>query len=122
MVPYVNDGYTKGQMNVTLPVLSDLKSVLKEDFNDITKDASFYTTTSRFVAWLGEERQDLWLPKDDPSSWSSTQLPGRCLSTVTVIPTQNKVTLQILVLSLLLRTRFYTQRWRIIITFVYYKR
>jgi hypothetical protein len=22
-------------------------------FNDITKDASFYTSTSRFVAWLG---------------------------------------------------------------------
>ena len=22
-------------------------------FNDVTKDAAFYTTTSRFVAWLG---------------------------------------------------------------------
>ena len=22
-------------------------------FNDITKDAAFYTSTSRFVAWLG---------------------------------------------------------------------
>jgi hypothetical protein len=46
-------------------------------FNDITKDAAFYTTTSRFVAWLGafsQERQGLWLPKDDlkdSSSWSS---------------------------------------------------
>jgi hypothetical protein len=37
-------------------------------FNDVTKDATFYTTTSRFVAWLGafsQERQKLWLPKDD---------------------------------------------------------
>ena len=37
-------------------------------FNDVTKDAAFYTTTSRFVAWLGafpQERQKLWLPKDD---------------------------------------------------------
>jgi hypothetical protein len=30
-VPYVNDGYTKGQMSVTLQVLEELKSVLKED-------------------------------------------------------------------------------------------
>jgi hypothetical protein len=33
-------------------------------FNDVTKDAAFYTTTSRFVAWLGafpQERQQLWL-------------------------------------------------------------
>ena len=49
-------------------------------FNDITKDAAFYTTTSRFVAWLGafsQERQGLWLPKDDlrdSSSWSSPPL------------------------------------------------
>ena len=31
-------------------------------FNDVTKDAAFYTTTSRFVAWLGafpQERQRL---------------------------------------------------------------
>ena len=37
-------------------------------FNDITKDAAFYTTSSRFVAWLGvfsQERQGLWLTKDD---------------------------------------------------------
>ncbi len=46
-------------------------------FNDVTKDAAFHTTTSRFVAWLGafpQERQELWLPKDDlrdSSSWSS---------------------------------------------------
>jgi hypothetical protein len=36
-------------------------------FNDITKDAAFYTATSRFVAWLGafsQERQGLWLLKD----------------------------------------------------------
>ena len=49
-------------------------------FNDITKDAAFYTTTSRFVAWLGafsQERQGLWLSKDDlkdTSSWSSPPL------------------------------------------------
>jgi hypothetical protein len=49
-------------------------------FNDVTKDAVFYTTTSRFVAWLGafpQERQKLWLPKDDlrdSSSWSSPPL------------------------------------------------
>ena len=49
-------------------------------FNDVTKDAAFYTTTSRFVAWLGafsKERQELWLPQDDlrdSSSWSSPPL------------------------------------------------
>jgi hypothetical protein len=49
-------------------------------FNYVTKDAAFYTTTSRFVSWLGvfsQERQELWLPKDDPrdsSSWSSPPL------------------------------------------------
>ncbi len=50
-------------------------------FNDVTKDAAYYTTTSRFVAWLGafsQERQRLWLPKDDDlrdsSSWSSPPL------------------------------------------------
>ena len=48
-------------------------------FNDITKDAAFYTT-ARFVAWRGafsQERQGLWLPKDDlkdPSAWSSPPL------------------------------------------------
>jgi hypothetical protein len=47
-------------------------------FNDFTKDSVFYTTTSRFVTWFGafsQERQGLWLPKDnlqDPSSWSSS--------------------------------------------------
>jgi hypothetical protein len=33
-------------------------------FNDVTKDAAFYTCTSRFVSWLGafpQERQELWL-------------------------------------------------------------
>ena len=49
-------------------------------FNDVTKDAAFYTTTSRFVAWLGtfpQERKKLWLPKDDlrdSSSWASPPL------------------------------------------------
>jgi hypothetical protein len=48
--------------------------------NDITKDTAFYTTTSRFVACLGafsQERQSLWLPKDDlkdSSTWSSPPL------------------------------------------------
>jgi hypothetical protein len=49
-------------------------------FNDVTKDAAFYTT-SRFVAWLGafsEERQKLWLLKDDLQDSSSSRilLPG----------------------------------------------
>jgi hypothetical protein len=46
--------YTEGDFGVT--------------FNDVTKDTVFYTTTSRFVSWLGafsQERQELWLPKDD---------------------------------------------------------
>ena len=49
-------------------------------FNCVTKDAAFYTTTARFVAWTGafpQERQELWLPKDDlrdSSSWSSPPL------------------------------------------------
>ena len=49
-------------------------------FNDVTKDAAFYTTTSRFVASPGvfsQERQEVWLPKDDlrdSSSWSSPPL------------------------------------------------
>jgi hypothetical protein len=37
-------------------------------FNDVTKDDVFYTTTSRFVSWVGTffpERQELWFPKDD---------------------------------------------------------
>jgi len=49
-------------------------------FNCVTKDAAFYTTTSRFVSWIGDfsqERQKLWLPKEDlrdSSSWSSPPL------------------------------------------------
>ncbi len=49
-------------------------------FNDVTEDAVFYTTTSRFVTWLGsfsQKRQVLWLSKDDlqdSSSWSSSPL------------------------------------------------
>jgi hypothetical protein len=49
-------------------------------FNCVTKDAVFYTTTARFVSWMGvfsQERQRLWLPKDDlrdSSSWSSAPL------------------------------------------------
>jgi hypothetical protein len=49
-------------------------------FNSVTKDAVFYTTTSRFVTWIGtfsQKRQDLWWSKDDlwdSSSWSSSPL------------------------------------------------
>ena len=49
-------------------------------FNSVTKDAAFYTTTSRFVVWIDvfpQERQELWLSKDnlrDSSSWSSPPL------------------------------------------------
>ena len=49
-------------------------------FNDITKDAVFHTTTSRFVTCPGafsQERQTLWLSKDDlkdSSIWSSPPL------------------------------------------------
>ncbi len=49
-------------------------------FNFVTKDEAFYTTTSRFVSWMGtfsQERQKLWLSKDDlrdSSSWSSPPL------------------------------------------------
>ena len=49
-------------------------------FNDTTKDTDFYTTTSHFVTRLGslsQERQGLWLSKDDlkdSSSWSSPPL------------------------------------------------
>ena len=48
--------------------------------NCVTQDAAFYTTTSRFVSWMGDfsqERQELWLTKDDlrdSSSWSSSPL------------------------------------------------
>jgi hypothetical protein len=49
-------------------------------FNDVP-NAPFYTTTSRFVAWLGafsQERQKVWLPKDDLQDSSSSRilLPG----------------------------------------------
>jgi hypothetical protein len=49
-------------------------------FNCVTKDDDFYTTTSRFVSWIGtfsQARQELWLSKDDlrdSSSWSSPPL------------------------------------------------
>ncbi len=52
-------------------------------FHCVTKDAAFYTTTSRFVSWIesigafSQARQELWLPKDDlrdSSSWSSPPL------------------------------------------------
>ncbi len=49
-------------------------------FNCVSKDTAFYTTTARFVSWMGafsQERQKLWLTKDDLrdlSSWSSPPL------------------------------------------------
>ncbi len=50
-------------------------------FNCVTKDDAFYTNTARFVSWwmsvFSQERQKLWLPKDnlrDSSSWSSPPL------------------------------------------------
>jgi hypothetical protein len=49
-------------------------------FNCVTKDSSFYTSTSRFVVWLGafpQVRQELWLSQDnlrDSSSLSSPPL------------------------------------------------
>jgi hypothetical protein len=51
-------------------------------FNDVTRDAAFYTTTSRFVAWLGafsQECQKLWLPKDDLEDSSSSCVSVRIL-------------------------------------------
>ena len=47
-------------------------------FNDVTKDAAFYTTTSRFVTWLGsfpQERKNLWLTKDDLQDSASCSSP-----------------------------------------------
>jgi hypothetical protein len=47
-------------------------------FNDITKDTGFYTAASRFVAWLGafsQERQKLWLPKNDVQDSASGPRP-----------------------------------------------
>ncbi len=57
--------------------LPHAEGVFGVTFNDVTKDTAFYTTTSPFVTWTGDfsqERQSLWLPKDDlkdPSTWSS---------------------------------------------------
>ncbi len=62
------------------PIRGQATERISTDLNDVTKDAAFYTTTSRFVAWLGvfpQERQKLWLPKDDlrdSSSWVSPPL------------------------------------------------
>jgi hypothetical protein len=60
--------------------LSHVEGGFGVTFNDVTKDAEFYTITSRFVSWFGafsQERQELWLTKDDlrnSSSWSSPPL------------------------------------------------
>ncbi len=65
---------------MVFPCHGGLQPPFSVTFNCVTKDAAFYTTTSRFVAWIGafsQERQKLWLPKDDlqdSSSWSSPPL------------------------------------------------
>ncbi len=65
--------------SLTCHILRETVSDFGVTFNDV-KDAAFYTTTSRFVSWLGafsQERQELWLPKDDlrdSSSWSSSSI------------------------------------------------
>jgi hypothetical protein len=46
--------------------LSHVEGGFGVSFNCVTKDTAFYTTTSRFVTWIGpfpQERQELWLPK-----------------------------------------------------------
>jgi hypothetical protein len=73
------DASTKAWSHMVLH-LPDAEGGYGLTFNDVTKDAAFYTTTSRFVTWIGafsQERQRLWLPKDDlrdSSSWSSPPL------------------------------------------------
>ncbi len=55
--------------------LPDAEGGFGVTFNCVTKDAVFYTTTSRFVAWIGafsQERQKLWLSKDDLRDSSSS--------------------------------------------------
>ncbi len=60
--------------------LPDTEDGFGVTFHDVTKDVSFYTDTSRFVSWFGDfpqERQKLWLSKDDlrdSSSWASPPL------------------------------------------------
>ena len=56
------------RLRITIRHLPHTEGGFGVTFNDVTKDAAFYTTTSRFVAWLGaffQERQSVWLPKDD---------------------------------------------------------
>ncbi len=76
------DGWDDPRKDLTHMVLhlSHTEGDFGVTFNDVTKDAVFYTTTSRFVTWFGvfsQERQRLWLSKDDlkdPSTWSSPPL------------------------------------------------
>ena len=48
--------------------------------SNITMNAAYYTSTSRFIAWLGtftQDRQNLWMPHDnlaDSATWNSPQL------------------------------------------------
>jgi hypothetical protein len=58
--------------------LSHTEEGFDVSFNCVTKDAAFYTSTSRFVSWIGtfsQERQVLWLSKDDLRDSSSWSLP-----------------------------------------------
>ena len=49
--------------------------------NNITMNAAFYTSTSRFVAWLGtfsQAHESLWLPTitlNDSSTWTPQHSP-----------------------------------------------
>ncbi len=73
------DTCAKAWVHMTLH-LSHTEGGFGVTFNDVTKDSTFYTSTSRFVAWLGafsKERQGLWLPKDDLKDPSP--LPLLCL-------------------------------------------
>ncbi len=92
-------------------------------FNDVAKDAAFYTTTSRFVAWLGAFSQDVracgcprmtsiilrprphpihngllanYGCKDTVPPQSQTSMGARVGRNMPPIPSQHKVTMQIL--------------------------
>ncbi len=76
------DGWDEASKDWTHMVLhlSHTEGGFGVSFNCVTKDDAFYNTTERFVSWMGafsQERQKLWLTKDDlrdSSSWSSPPL------------------------------------------------
>jgi hypothetical protein len=59
--------------------LPDIEGGFGVTFNAVTKDTVFYTTTSRFVTFF-QERQRLWMPKDDVRYSSSRSSPASTLS------------------------------------------